>query len=219
MVFYFTPRNCVEGSQDFLIYMGRDKVENEDLIKYMWPTDCWFHVDDLSSAHVYLRLPDDCTMEQIPADTLEDCVSLVKANSIQGCKQSTVAVVYTMWSNLKKTGAMDVGQVGFHNERAVKRVPIVHKNSDIVKRLERTRREVARPDLAGEKEAYDAQRRNARKAEDRQKRESARTAKVENMKIADQRGYTSVMKNENMTSNRELQGQYKTAEEFEDDFM
>jgi len=36
--------------------MGRDKYENEDLIKYMWPEDVWFHVDDLSSAHVYLRM-------------------------------------------------------------------------------------------------------------------------------------------------------------------
>ena len=39
------------------VYMGRDKFENEELIKHMWPEDVWFHVDDLSSAHVYLRLP------------------------------------------------------------------------------------------------------------------------------------------------------------------
>ena len=29
---------------------------DEDLIKYGWPEDIWFHVDKLSSAHVYLRL-------------------------------------------------------------------------------------------------------------------------------------------------------------------
>lgn len=39
------------------MYMGRDKYENEDLIKYGFPEDVWFHVDNLSSAHVYLRLP------------------------------------------------------------------------------------------------------------------------------------------------------------------
>lgn len=43
-----------------------------------------FHVDDLSSAHVYLRLPEGATLDDIPADTLEDCCQLVKANSIQG---------------------------------------------------------------------------------------------------------------------------------------
>lgn len=39
-------------------------------------------------------------------------MQLVKANSIQGHKEPTVDVVYTPWANLKKTAAMDVGQVG-----------------------------------------------------------------------------------------------------------
>ncbi|KEI39104.1 uncharacterized protein L969DRAFT_88555 [Mixia osmundae IAM 14324] len=37
--------------------MGVDKFENEDLIKHAWPEDVWFHVDKVSSAHVYLRMP------------------------------------------------------------------------------------------------------------------------------------------------------------------
>jgi hypothetical protein len=61
---------------------------------------------------------------------------------LKGCKLATTDVVYTMWSNLKKTGEMVTGQVpyfllyilfgsqfshtifqvGFHDERAVKRV-------------------------------------------------------------------------------------------------
>ena len=37
--------------------MGKDKYENEELIKFAWhDVDIWFHVEDLSSAHVYLRL-------------------------------------------------------------------------------------------------------------------------------------------------------------------
>ena len=32
---------------------------------------------------------------------------------------NNVDVVYTMWGNLKKTGGMDVGQVGFHKDREV----------------------------------------------------------------------------------------------------
>jgi predicted ribosome quality control (RQC) complex YloA/Tae2 family protein len=50
MVFYYTS---LDGH---IIYKGKDKYENEDLIKYGWEEDVWFHVDDLSSAHVYLRL-------------------------------------------------------------------------------------------------------------------------------------------------------------------
>lgn len=43
-----------------------------------------FHVDDLSSAHVYLRLPEGASIDDIPPETLEDCCQLVKTNSIQG---------------------------------------------------------------------------------------------------------------------------------------
>lgn len=66
--------------------MGKDKYENEDLIKYGLPEDVWFHVDDLSSAHVYLRMKPGMTLDDINEDLLLECCSLVKANSIQGCK-------------------------------------------------------------------------------------------------------------------------------------
>ena len=36
---------------------GRDKFENESLIAHALPHDIWFHVEDMSSAHVYLRPP------------------------------------------------------------------------------------------------------------------------------------------------------------------
>lgn len=39
-----------------ILFLLQDKYENEDLIKYGLPEDVWFHVDDLSSAHVYLRM-------------------------------------------------------------------------------------------------------------------------------------------------------------------
>lgn len=66
--------------------MGRDKYENEDLIKYGLPEDVWFHVDDLSSAHVYMRQKKNEKLDDISPELLLDCCSLVKANSIAGCK-------------------------------------------------------------------------------------------------------------------------------------
>ena len=36
-----------------------------------------------------------------------------------GNKMNNIEVVYTMWDNLKKTGSMDVGQVGFHKHKEV----------------------------------------------------------------------------------------------------
>ena len=52
MVYYFVS-NVVDPP--VTLFMGRDKYENEDLIRWGWPEDVWFHVDKLSSAHVYLR--------------------------------------------------------------------------------------------------------------------------------------------------------------------
>lgn len=69
-----------------------------------------FHVNDLSSAHVYLRLPVGKGMDDIPEPILTDCAQLVKANSIQGNKLNNVEIVYTPHPNLKKTGSMEVGQ-------------------------------------------------------------------------------------------------------------
>ena len=66
--------------------MGRDKYENDELIKYGLPEDVWFHVDDLSSAHVYVRMKPGMTISDLPTSIIEECASLVKANSIVGCK-------------------------------------------------------------------------------------------------------------------------------------
>ncbi|KAI9189627.1 hypothetical protein H9P43_001060 [Blastocladiella emersonii ATCC 22665] len=63
MVLYFTS-NVVEPPA--IIYMGRDKFENEELIKHSWDSDVWFHVDKLSSAHIYLRLQ-PCKVVPAPA--------------------------------------------------------------------------------------------------------------------------------------------------------
>ena len=43
-------------------------------------------MDDLSSAHVYLRQKPGEKLDDITEDLLLDCSSLVKANSISGCK-------------------------------------------------------------------------------------------------------------------------------------
>ncbi|KAF8667006.1 hypothetical protein HU200_053177 [Digitaria exilis] len=81
MVFYFKAR---PEAGDYTIFMGLDKYENEDLIKYGFPEDIWFHVDKMSSAHVYVRLNKGQTMDDMSEGLLEDCAQLVKANSIQG---------------------------------------------------------------------------------------------------------------------------------------
>jgi hypothetical protein len=43
MVFYYSPRGHEpdSGRDDYVIYMGKDKFENEDLIRWGLPTDVW----------------------------------------------------------------------------------------------------------------------------------------------------------------------------------
>jgi predicted ribosome quality control (RQC) complex YloA/Tae2 family protein len=86
MVLFFT------STEGYVMYMGADKYENEDLIKYGLPEDLWFHVDDMSSAHVYLRLQKNQRLEDVSAQTIMECAQLVKANSIEGCKMREVKV-------------------------------------------------------------------------------------------------------------------------------
>ncbi|TYG57938.1 hypothetical protein ES288_D08G182300v1 [Gossypium darwinii] len=62
MVFYFKAQ---AEAGDYTIFMGLDKYENEELIKYGFIKDIWFHVDKMSSAHVYLRLKKGQTIEDI----------------------------------------------------------------------------------------------------------------------------------------------------------
>ncbi len=47
MVLYFEPLHYGPGKEDFLIYMGRDKHENEDLIRYGLPLDIWYEVPSI----------------------------------------------------------------------------------------------------------------------------------------------------------------------------
>ncbi|KAI0322082.1 hypothetical protein OF83DRAFT_1167871 [Amylostereum chailletii] len=137
MVLFFTSTS---HEPPVTIYMGKDKVENEELIKYAWPQDIWFHVDKLSSAHVYLRLPDTISAwDAIPEPLLIDCAQLVKANSIEGNKKDNLTIIYTPADNLKKTGDMAVGQVSFHNDKRVKRVHIAKRENPIVNRMNKTK--------------------------------------------------------------------------------
>ncbi|KAF1826129.1 DUF814-domain-containing protein [Dissoconium aciculare CBS 342.82] len=176
MVYYFTS-NIVEPAA--FIYVGKDKVENEDLIAHGWPEDVWFHVDNLSSAHIYLRMRDNETWDNIPEELLTDCAQLTKANSIEGNKKDNVTVIYTPWSNLKKSGNMATGQVGFKDQKLVKRLYVEKRENPIVNRLNKTKVEKF-PDLRQEKADRE---RELRKIE----RIAAQEKKKEDAKIAEER--------------------------------
>lgn len=145
-----------------------DLARDEDLIAHGWPEDVWFHVDNLSSAHIYLRLPPGQTWDSISPDLLTDCAQLTKANSIEGNKKDNITVIYTPWSNLKKSGDMATGQVGFHNNKMVKKVHVEKRENPIVNRLNKTREEKF-PDLRAEKEEKEREERKVERIKQQEK--------------------------------------------------
>ena len=167
MVFFFdVPDTTATGRAGYTVYMGADSAENDQLIEWGWRSDIWFHVDSLSSAHVYLRLrPEDalcgcqqrcgCLLEKVSEEIVDEMCQLVKANSISGVKMSSVSVVYTPHSNLRKESGIKEGSVSFHSA-AHRRLKMVEKDRDLVKRLEKTRRE-ATPDLQRERMQFERQ--------------------------------------------------------------
>jgi hypothetical protein len=180
MVFHYTIRGgpCRNehshihlSSENITCYVGRDKHENEFLIKYGWPGDVWFHVDGLSSAHVYFRVsnPDMVPVEGIPIDDLPedsiyDMMQIVKYNSISGCKLASCKIVWTPHSNLKKTFEMDAGTVTYHDTKLC-RYGRCDKDRLRVKDLEKTKMERHNVDY------YEEMKANEKRIVERKKRD------------------------------------------------
>ncbi|TKR82869.1 hypothetical protein L596_016543 [Steinernema carpocapsae] len=208
-----------------LLYMGRDKVENEELIRWGWPEDVWFHVDNLrrpTSTFGYhkdrrLKMYRRNSSRTAPSssrptvsrrhgrrDQTTGSVADRRSNGFQtilhGCKMNEVGVCYTMWENLRKTGEMDVGQIGFHSDKAVKRIKVEKKN-EIVNRLNKTEIKDHIVDFQAEREARDSKLRAVEKAKKREflSKQDEERKKMEQEKEA--RSYDRLFKDEKMTSN------------------
>jgi len=233
MVFFFDVRPPPGGADPWTVFMGRDKYENEGLIAHGLPIDVWLHVDDLSSAHVYLRPPRSAlppitaaspsvdpasVLALIPACVLEDCCQLVKANSIMGAKAASVSICYTPWANLKKRDGMDIGTIGFANDKAVRLVRNVSKDAEAVKRIEKSKRE-AFPDLAAEKEAWEEEERGARRAAAARARAEDKAAAKAAIADKEARSYDALLDPDAMRTAEDMKAKYESAAAYEDDFM
>ncbi|KAJ7626582.1 cytoplasmic protein [Mycena polygramma] len=204
----------------FFFSRPTDEPADEDLIKFAYPGDVWFHVDKLSSAHVYIRLPEDGSMtwDAIPEALLTDCAQLVKANSIEGNKKDNLTIIYTPADNLKKTGDMAVGQVSFRSDKKVKRVHVAKRENVIVNRLNKTKTERV---VDHEQERVDRLKREAagRRAAALEKKkadaELARTREAE--KAA--RSYDSLSSGNAEEDDEGNGAQKKSVRELEEDFM
>ncbi|CAI4217610.1 unnamed protein product [Parascedosporium putredinis] len=197
MVYYFTSTAVDPPAK---VYVGKDKFENEDLIKYGWDEDVWFHVDKLSSAHIYLRMTDGQTWDTLPQALLTDLAQLTKANSIEGNKRTT----------------MDVGQVSFHDQKRVRKVHVAQRENPIVNRLNKTKVE-AKPDFKQEKENRLKELRQKEQAaiQARKKEELRQTQEYKEKKWQKDHAYDDLFDEDALAG---ASNQNRT-EDWEDDFM
>ncbi|RFN48715.1 coiled-coil domain-containing protein 25 [Fusarium flagelliforme] len=196
MVYYFTSK-VVEPAG--FIYVGKDKFENK-----------------LSSAHIYLRMQEGQTWDALPEELVMDLAQLTKANSIEGNKKDNVTIIYTPWSNLKKDGSMEVGQVGFKDPRKVKRILVPQRENPIVNRLNKTKVE-KKPDLKQERDdrLKELRRRDQADFQARKKEEARQAQEWKEKKWQKDHAYDDIFTEENMvgSSNQDRD------ENWEDDFM
>ena len=133
---------------------------------------------------------------------ITDCAQLVKANSIQGNKMAEVDIVYTMWHNLHKTADMDVGQIGFHSNKAVKKIKQLQRDNTIVNRLNKTKEE-KEVDFKAEREARDRREREDKKKQFKKDEEARKVEEKARKAESELRSYDRLMTEEKMSSNKD----------------
>jgi len=136
---------------------------------------------------------------------IEDMAQLVKYNSISGNKMNDVDVVYTMWSNLKKTEGMEVGQVGFYKDKEVRKIRVAKRDNVIINRLNKTKREakLTTEEFRAEREKRDKLERDEKKKVFKQLEEQKKEEEKKRKEEADLRSYDRLMNTEQMTSNKD----------------
>lgn len=171
MVYYFKASVDQSGNDEYsdfaipdpsnttqhTIYMGKDKFENDPLIKKSHPKNIWFHVDKHSSAHLYLQLSleqQSLTFNDLKIDEslLIQIGQLTKANSIKANKLNNITIIYTPVDNLHTDGSMDVGTVTFKNPQKLKRIMINKKDNSIINKLNKTKTELSTDDFIKDQE-------------------------------------------------------------------
>ena len=104
----------VVKNKEYVIYFGKTKYNNFELINISEPTDIWFHVKDYSSCHVILK--NDDVIRDIPRTVIKRCALLCKIHS--KCKYDTCTIMYTYLKNVHKTDV--IGQVNVDEFKIIK---------------------------------------------------------------------------------------------------
>lgn len=211
-----------DEASEYTIYMGRDKVENDTLLKKSHPKNLWFHVDKHSSAHLYIQLSADEQSQKfedlkLDEDLLNQVGQLTKTNSIKANKLNNISVIYTPVDNLRSDGSMDIGTVTFVNPQKVKRVHISKKENAIINKLNKTKTEMSTEQFAKQQDEVLKQwARDKKDLQRQQEQKEKETAKLyEQQKEFNKDPYASMFSEENLrASSNEFRNENWVEEEF-----
>lgn len=133
---------------------------------------------------------------------------------------SNIDVIYTFWSNLKKTADMEIGQIGFHDNKNVRSIHVEKRSNEIVNRLNKTKVSLKiilaffqnllknkfqvvknNVNFQSEREERDRKERNKEKQVQREIKLKEKEDAKRKEEAAQLRSYDYVMKTENMRTN------------------
>lgn len=107
------------SSDGWPIWVGRNRVENDRLVRESRPWDVWLHVRDAGGAHVVIHKPG--REARVPERTLTEAAGLAARYSSR-CEEAAVDVQVTEVSRLRKPKGASPGQVLVADDRTL-RVP------------------------------------------------------------------------------------------------
>jgi predicted ribosome quality control (RQC) complex YloA/Tae2 family protein len=87
----------VHENTDYLIQIGQNQIDNDEIVVAAVETDIWFHGADDSSCHVILK--NTIKLRDIPRQVIKRCAYLCKINS-QLRKQKKCNIMYTKIENV-----------------------------------------------------------------------------------------------------------------------
>ena len=109
------------------IKIGKNAIENDQLIKQAKQTDLWFHLANLASTHVILSVDKD---HPATSEMIQYCAILTKSNTKFRNVPKT-KVIYTEIKNVKRLE--EPGKVHIVGKKRAKTVMVdTHRNGDEV---------------------------------------------------------------------------------------
>ena len=104
-------------NETYEIQIGKNKFENDELIRHAKLTDIWFHIANAPSCHVILTTStENIKIKTLPKQVIKRCACLCKSNSssnsVKNCE-----IIYTTISNIEFTEVL--GQVIATNTKKI----------------------------------------------------------------------------------------------------